>query len=363
MLREIGSNFWDYSVSAPERKLPFFWAGSEYNVQYFKSGRNAIKALCQNLKSSEKRAILPNYTCETVIQPFLEEGWDVSFFKINRDLTINEEDFQSLYHSIKPSVVLVHTYFGFQTLQNQAQLIACKKDGTVIVEDMTQSLFSNHYIAFADFYVTSFRKFFAIPDGGALIGRNDFCIVQTKKADEQITDVALDAFRLKGNYFSNPTEAGKEKFRARYQELNKLIGKNDEITSISPISLEIISSCDKESICAARKKNYDHVYEKLADFSCVQPVLHQRAGDCCPLYLPVYAENRSCLQSYLAQKNIYCPVIWPRPQQIHIFDNETRYMYDHMLCIPIDQRYGEEEMNYIIGALMTFDSMERKKDG
>lgn len=363
MLSEIGSNFWEYSARNEEKESPFFWEGSDYHVLYVKSGRNAIKALCQILKDRDKRVLLPIYTCETVIQPFLDEGWDVFFYKINKDLTINEVDFQQVYHSVKPSVVLVHAYFGFETLSNQAQLAACRKDGVVVVEDMTQSLFSNHRLAFADYYVTSFRKFLAIPDGGALISRDEQSSARIQKADERITKVALDAFRLKKDYFSNPTEAGKEQFRGKYQELNKLIGENRELTAISPISLQIIRSCDRDGIRFARSRNYDRIYNQLANISCVRPVLHQQIGDCCPLYLPVYAENRSNLQAFLAGKNIYCPVIWPKPQQIQDLDIESQYMYEHMLCIPIDQRYGEEEMDFIIKALMSFDSMERSIDG
>lgn len=355
MLSEIGSNFWEYSVGNNASEAAFFWMNSKYEKQYYKSGRNAIKALCRNLIQCPKRVILPIYTCETVIQPFIDEGWEVSFYQINKNLTINEQSIFWLLEEKKPSVVFVHSYFGFNTLEDESCLQYCKRAGAIIVEDMTQSLFSKHYVKCADYYVSSFRKFLAIPDGGVLISASHLKKIPAEDADSQIARVAMDAFDMKADYFKSEAPEVKEAFRAKYQELNRLIGDNRFIQNISPISLSILFSCNMNAITTARRSNYLYVYNEMQTIESLIPVVNFPVDECAPLYLPVYTDNRSDLQRFMAENSIYCPVIWPKPLQIACEDADTQYMYEHMLCIPIDQRYGNDEMKKIVESMRQFD--------
>ena len=364
MLSEIGSNFWEYFIDEKNKNTKFFWEDPKYKVCLLKSGRNAIKALCKCIETQDKSVMLPIYTCDTAIQPFIDEGWKVYFYRINKDLTINIENFQCVYEKINPKIVFVHSFFGFDTIGNDYSLLEqCKFKGSIIVEDMTQSLFSDHYLSFADYYVTSFRKFLAIPDGGALISSNDIKLLNIKPADETIADVALEAFDLKKNYFVSEDKKLKEQFREKYQELNCLIGKNDSLKGISDISYRIINSCDRLSISSTRKCNYTFIYDSLNEYTWLKPVLPKIKDEICPLYLPVYVENRKELQSFLADRNIYCPVIWPKSKHITEMDDDSQYMYEHMLCIPIDQRYGMDEMNVIKTALKDFNDLEERRNG
>ena len=365
MLSEIGSNFWEYFVDEKKVTEGFFWNDFKYKVQFLKSGRNAIKALCQCIKTNDKSVMLPIYTCDTVIQPFIDEGWRVYFYKINKDLTINSENFLDIYEKINPEVIFVHSFFGFDTINSSNLLLRkCKSNGSVIVEDMTQSLFSNHRIEFADYYVTSFRKFLAIPDGGAIISNNNIQLANIEPADALITAVALKAFELKKKYFVNADKKLKEQFREKYQELNSLISKNESLYEISEISYSIIGSCDRRAIVERRKSNYSYIYNSLNQYSWIQPVLSDVTDESCPLYLPVYVKNRKGVQAFLAERNIYCPVIWPKSNHITEIDEDVRYMYEHMLCIPIDQRYGMDEMNAIRIAFKDFNNMkEERKNG
>ena len=364
MYTEIGSDFWEYGIDDKSKNIRFFWENYKYKTSYLKSGRNAIKALCRCIDSLDKSVMLPIYTCNTVIQPFIDEGWNVYFYRINKDLTINTENFQYTYEKANPKIVFVHSFFGFDTIGKDCSLLKqCKIKGSVIVEDMTQSLFSSHYLSFADYYVTSFRKFLAIPDGGALISSNDIPLLNIGSANKSIADVALEAFDLKKNYFVRADKNLKEQFREKYQELKCLIGENDSLKEISDISYKIINFCDRVSISLIRKNNYTYIYDSLKEYTWIKPVLSEVKDGICPLYLPVYVESRKELQSFLAERNIYCPVIWPKSKHITEMDDDSQYMYEHMLCIPIDQRYGIDEMNVIKTALKDFNDLEEKKNG
>lgn len=352
MLNEIGSTFFDYSLSKDERNEHLWWEDKKYNLTFFKSGRNAIKALLQTLKCP-KKALLPIYTCETVVQPFIDEGWEIEFYLLNKNLSMNTASVEKLYKAFNPSVFFCHKYFGFNTIGDDKKMIRYFRDkGTIIVEDITQCIFSNHYIEFADYYVSSLRKFLAIPDGGIVFSKNRLFFSNINETDRKLSELAIEAFDLKKEYFAFPSVEKKEVFREKYQELNRLIADNSLIRNITPESKKIFSTCDIDEIKNKRVSNFLFLFQMIKKFDFLYPIINIESTVDIPLYLPVYVKNsRKKMQDFLACHNIYCPVIWPKPSQINTNDETTNYMYEHMLCFPIDQRYDIKDMERILSVL------------
>lgn len=356
MKSEIGSNFWEYELNAKKKKHGLWWESPDYSIEYFKSGRNAIKALCQMLNVSKKSVLLPIYTCSTVIDPFVDEGWEVDFYGINRDLTLNREALLRIFEKKLPSMVLFHSYFGLNTLKDDSDLICQLHDnGTLIVEDITQSLLSQHHIPIADYYVSSLRKFLAIPDGGFLISRTSFTDVKKENCDSKIAKLAFEAFDLKEKYFENENPDVKALFRRKYQELNLLIGNNYQIREICPESLKVFEAFDNKLAGIKRRENYSYLLQNIQGLDYIKPSLSAEIDNDVPLYLPVYVESvRKEFQTYMANNHVYCPVIWPKALQLKDVDYETEYMYQNMICFPIDQRYGIEEMSKVVNLAKAF---------
>jgi hypothetical protein len=57
----------------------------------------------------------------------------------------------------------------------------------------------------------------------------------------------------------------------------------------------------------------------------------------------VRTAERETLQEMLARRGIFCPILWPRPPQLP----PDAPWHDDVLAVPIDQRYGPQEMEYI----------------
>ena len=66
------------------------------------------------------------------------------------------------------------------------------------------------------------------------------------------------------------------------------------------------------------------------------------------LYFPVLVKNRDAVQKALAEKSVFCPVIWPVPEQARNICSNSEYVADNMLAIPCDQRYGQDDMLKIV---------------
>lgn len=347
MLSEIGSNFWQYSFDLPKREKKLWWESGDYNRLFFKSGRNAIKALARQLKDGGARVLLPAYTCETVILPFIDEGYEISYYGINSDMSLNIESLLNLIETFQPNLVLFHSYFGFDTLSVDKSVIEGIHDrGITIIEDITQSVFSEHYIECSDYYVSSLRKFMAIPDGGVLFSKKELDITDICSHDNAIVKIALEAFDQKAEYIAvSQNEELKERFRDGYVNLNHMIADNNHLMFMSSESLQIFESCDVDYIRTKRRENFESLASVIREIDGGSLVISETNDKTAPLYLPIYVKgDRKALQHYLAENKVYCPVIWPKPSQVTCDCEKMDYMYAHMLCIPIDQRYGEDEL-------------------
>lgn len=353
MLREIGSNFWENPIrkkECPEKRL--WWQNKAYSARYLKTGRNAIKACCRILGPG-KRVLLPAYTCESVIQPFRDEGWDVRYYAIRPDLSIDEESVRKEVERLKPDMFLFHSFFGFDTVKSSYGLLKeLSSQGILLLEDLTQGLMSDIHTDFADYYISSLRKFFAMPEGGIFISRSENDIPDIRPADDRIVAKAAVTWRHKAVYMLGGEATLKETFRKEYCELEEYIEENASLQEMTEKAVKMFNNVDFEEIGSKRRDNFNRIAEGVADIPWIKPICHKAVWDEIPLYFPLYLHTeRTRLQHFLKEYNIYCPIIWQKPDMLTETDSDTEYMYRQMICIPIDQRYGEEEMNYIIKKL------------
>ncbi len=362
MYREIGSDFWQYPEGDGNYFDFFWWADQTDDYVLLKSGRNALKALCEVLKETNRKILIPAYTCETVIQPFIDAQWDIGFYNITDQFRIDHESIDMLYETYQPDVILWHSYFGFPTSEEDRKLLeGFHQQGLIIVEDITQALLSNQHLDFADYYIASLRKFFAIPEGGLFIGPKARENINPSFAEESIALIAKEAYQIKQEYMISGNPATKERFRHQFFLLNEKIEDNYKISAIDTFSFNILQTTDYSETAKGRKENYSLLSELLRGLPLLaKPILNienetesESGYKTVPLYLPTLLNcDRTKFQRYMGEHNVYCPVIWPKPMAEGGLPEEVNKIYDHILCFPIDQRYGKEEMEYI-GALVT----------
>ena len=66
-----------------------------------------------------------------------------------------------------------------------------------------------------------------------------------------------------------------------------------------------------------------------------------------PFSLPILVENRDEVQTKLAKKGVYAPVLWPIDAFARRVCENSAYVSDHMLSLPIDQRYDWDDIEDI----------------
>lgn len=359
MLSEIGSNFWltpnqRYDVKPLGTPKQFNCEGSDY--VWLSTGRSAIKFVIKTIEARspdlKKVAVLPSFTCDTVFEPFLKLGYEVYYYPVEKDLTtISDAIFKTVMEH-DASIVLFHRYFGFDTLDGQVDMMCdtLRNLGKYSIEDCTQCLYSNISRADSDFTVGSIRKWTETPDGGFTVCREGVFMNKPN-----CPDVALEQAKVKASYakyrFLFEHKGDKSEMLAMYREAEDILDNQSEIYALSETSAKVQANLDKENLKSKRRENFRILKESLK--APIQSVFTLESKEV-PLYYPILVEDRPLLQKHLVGNAIYAPVVWPKDEYQSAQCEGAENAYQHLLCIPIDQRYDADDMNRIIEVINSF---------
>ena len=67
---------------------------------------------------------------------------------------------------------------------------------------------------------------------------------------------------------------------------------------------------------------------------------------------PLMVENGGEIRKKLQAIKIYIPTLWPTVFEVTAKDSLEYKMTENILPLPIDQRYGREDMEYLVEELM-----------
>jgi dTDP-4-amino-4,6-dideoxygalactose transaminase len=360
IFKEIGSNFWlepELLEERDDRDPVWRYVSDDEQALYTSSGRGAISLLLGQIESGHGRALLPLYTCESVIMPFLKKGYAVHFYDINIDLTVNEENFMESVERYKPEVVLLHAYFGFDALHDlRVKYQGLREKNIIVIEDITHSLFGKFEKTGADYYLASFRKWFSLPDGGLAISIQNKIKADKVPIHEELVKLNVRAIRMKYEYTQSLDARLKTQYRKLFYSTEELLNNDCGFYAMSKIAKTILGQMDFNHLRAARRSNFLFLLDKLKKNRLMTPVFNQLPDDVVPLYFPVYVNgDRVKLRAFLAENEIYAPIHWEIPSECaKQLTKKTKNIYEHILSLPCDQRYANEDMERIINRLSVY---------
>lgn len=294
----------------------FYTSGSEYDVVSLNSGRVAIWYALQQF-GSLRRVHLPKYYCPTVSYALSDLDFELKFYDID----------EHLHPLLKPSysqdeAVILVDYFGVMSDSIKSYATSIPN----VVLDNCHAFFSPPLVRKGAYTVYSCRKFFGVADGAYLIG--------------------LD--------FPNPLELSREQSHQRMFHLLKSVetGTNsayqhsvhneDYVGShphlMSVLTERLLQSIDYYKVQAVRSHNFRVLTKELAEIQLLNDLQQDSAAYCYPLLC-----NRDIKQA-LVDKKVYVPTLWKHLLEFST-NNSNEYKYSKYLnCLPIDQRYTEEDI-------------------
>lgn len=354
-VKEIGSSFSVNDNGKECENYPTFitrGVGMDNYSIYLSTGRSCIREILSKIKAENKRAIIPAFTCESVIEPFLDSGYEIRPYSLNENLTINTTHLKQLIADFKPGVLLFHRYFGFDTCHDLENLIS--KTGIVTIEDETQFMFSTHRESWADYKIGSIRKWGAIPDGAYLISKQKE-FNQPTEFDEKFINLEKAAMSAKQNFLDKKNSDSC--YQSMFAEGRMYIDAQKKTFSISKSSNAALETLDIASFIEKRRLNAKILIEGLQNSALLNCVFKRLPEGTTPFMIPVLVKKgRKELQNYLSSQKIFSTIIWGCPNTIKgLIGITDKRIYDEILCIPCDQRYNQDDMSRIVNTIKLYE--------
>lgn len=351
MKKELGSNFWiseDFFIDKTyDEESIFRKLNLTGDSHLFSTARQAVRFVLQDISPDKKRALLPEYTCHSVIDPFLKEGYDIFYYPVDRKLRLSLSKVNRLIEKYDIGVFLFHPYFGFDSLIEDEKISSQVK----VIYDATQTMYSSFDYDFYDYKVGSIRKWAEVLDGafaekktGSFTKTFDFV------EDDKLTSLMMEASQLKYEYMEEDRGDKKEFLRLYSAGLNA-IRQAKEIFAMSSRSKLVVDNLNLEELKESRRSNFSKLLSYPNWDKIGQPVFSKLDDQVVPLYFPLHLKvDRRDFQGHLAQNDIYAPIIWSKPDiyESRQVDEDVAWIYEHTLSIPIDQRYGLDDMDRLL---------------
>jgi len=312
------------------------------DLSFTMSGRCGTYLCLQDilLRDTRKVAYVPLYTCETVLAPFEKAGYSFRFYEV-------DEDLRSIFDpGVMDDISLISLcgYYGFCNYDREF-VRQCKERGIIVIEDVTHSLFSRDGIdPLCDYAAGSFRKWSGVACGGFAIKRQGKFQVEPLPLHERHVQLRHDLINGEDENVFWDGEMLLRRIFDRFASDDK--------------SEYVMRHMDIDNMCLCRRENFAALLAALpAQMRGIRPVFRRLTDEAVPSHFCLYAEKRDEFQKYLEEQHVHSSVYWPAGPLIHLEGHDTvRYIYDHIVSVPCDQRYTPDDMRYLAGILTNYSN-------
>lgn len=317
-MKEIGGYF---ELELSDSDLSMLPSGILVN-----SGRHALEYIIRAVGRNMKTIWLPYYTCDVVLQPIRRLGINCKFYSINNVLEIADDIILK-----DGDYIIANNYFGIK--DNYISELTSIYKNQLIVDNAQafycpESLCSN--------YIYSPRKFFGVPDGGIVSCTSSLEEDMPEGFSYQRCSHLLKRLDKDGEY-------GYEDFKSNSSQL-----RDEPLTCMSKLTKRLLGTIDFGWIKTKRRANFDILHSALA--STNKLLLPDKDSYACPMVYP-YMTNDTYLRKKLIDNKIFVAQYWTNVLDWCTEDAIEYQFANNIIPLPIDQRYGEEDITKIISLI------------
>jgi hypothetical protein len=291
------------------------------------SGRHALEYILLSL-GLVKKIYIPYFTCEVVLQPIQRLNIKYDFYHINDKLEITDKI------QLQDGEYLIYTnYFGIKDVyaKDLANIY-----GNKLIIDNAQALFAKSHPQCSQFY--SPRKYVGCPDGGIALSAN-------KLFNHNLLH-GLSAHKCAS--LLERTDGDISKGYTSFHNTSAIIS-SDNLTQMSKITKGILSNIDYSKIIGIRRTNFDYLHGNLASTNKLSPIISAKLLSIidCPMVYPYWTDDVNLRQKLIDNK-VYVATYWPNVLKWCQPTDLEYQLTNQIIPLPIDQRYGQAEMDYIL---------------
>ncbi len=285
-------------------------------------GRNCLAYLIRAKRI--KKILIPYFLCDSVQKVCEKENVQIRYYHIDKS-------FEPISLDLDEDEWLYLVNFYNQLSVNKIQDYKLKYERVIV--DNAQAYF-NVPTQNTDTLYTC-RKFFGVADGAFLY--TDSILNLDIETDESFNRMRF----LLGRFERTASE-----FYLDYAD-NNVFFETEPIKKMSKLTDNLLHALDYKEIAEKRTENFKTYHNAFANINELELTIPYGA-----FMYPLYIRNGAEIRKALQKKKIYIPTLWS-----DVFDvcNKTDLEYDmaeNILPLPVDQRYGKEDIDYITNTII-----------
>ena len=284
-------------------------------------GRNCLAYLIE--AKCIKTIWLPYFLCDSVSNVCRKYDVKIKNYHINFDWTIETVNL------LQDEYLYVVNFYG-QLSRGYIKDLALKYERIIV--DNSQVYFDMPINNIDTLYTC--RKFFGVADGAFL-----YTNMQLNRF------VPVDESYKRINFVLGRFEKSASDF---YKEasLNNDLFDAEPIKVMSKLTHNLLCGIDYERAQKVRTNNYTYLNEKLAHINKLSVKNVEGA-----FMYPLMVDDAQAIRKRLLENKIYIPTLWP-----NVLTDVPKECWEYKLAndvlpLPVDQRYGVEEMEYLVNLI------------
>lgn len=303
-------------------------------------GRSCLYAILDAIKPCVEEVLLPDYSCSSVAEVPLRIGLPFKHYHIEPTLLPDTDHLKGLIKSSneKLAIILI-SYFGIVDLENVIKDIRSNYPEIIIIVDDVQNFYGFGKQSDFDYCFTSYRKWFAVPDGADILQKAGMPKVQLfdRQGDYVI-------YKAAGNILKNHVDMIGDSLSLELLEKGENQMDEEYRYGCSDIGRNLFQRIDLNSVAVKRKRNAKILHDGLERLG----IRHFYNPERTPLFVPIVIQNRDEIRKALFAENIFAPIHWPVKDTDTQGNNE---LYNAELSLICDQRYDKEDMERMLSGI------------
>lgn len=294
------------------------------NALALNSGRHCLEYLL--MAKQIKKLYIPDFMCDTVVRVCEKCHCQYEYYPIQYDFLPNMR-----CRLEKEEYIYIVNYYGQLTNELLSQLAA--HYGNVIIDNV-EAFFQMPLEGIDTIY--SCRKFFGVSDGAYLY-------TTSRISDELETDLSYDRIRfVLGRYEKDASTFFQE---ASY---NNTIFDSQPVMWMSKLTENMLRNISYDEVKLKREENFAFLHLHLKEKNELSVIIPEGA-----FMYPYCVKDGAQLRKKLIEKKIYIPCLWSDVFHVVQPNSIAWHFAENILPLPCDQRYGEDEMSYIVEQILS----------
>lgn len=285
-------------------------------------GRGALEYICK--AKNIKKLYIPYFLCSSVPDLCDRISVEYEYYHIDRS-------FQPVFNKTLNNGEWLYMVNFYGQIDNKT-LSDWKSKYNNFIVDNAQSYYQMPVDGVDTLYTC--RKYFGVADGAFLY--TDKSIGRELDVDESYERMHF----LLGRY-----ERSANEFYSEYVANNKLFA-SEPVKRMSKLTLNLLHGIDYDAIAKQRRNNFEILN---SEFKYINQLRVKSVYGA--FMYPLLINNGSDVRKKLQAMKIYIPTLWPNVLETCSSDTLEYHYAADILPLPVDQRYGSEDMMYIVEAV------------